>query len=388
MSRPPDAAEKRLEQLAHLLHGKRRLLIVTHDNPDPDTIATGWALLRLARRLRRMRVDLAYGGIIGRGENRALLEVLKIPLQRLEDLDPASYDAIALVDSQPRTGNNSLPPGIVPTIVIDHHPMRRLTRDVPFHDVREDYGASVTIASEYLVAAGMRIDRRLATAIFYAIKSETKNLGREASRADIKTFLELFPLVDNHALSLIEHPPIARNYFSMIDQAIDGTRLHGRVAVTRSGDVSNPDVVAEFADLMVRLEGIHWSFAIGRFGSDLWLSIRTNLERANAGRMVRRVVGKLGVAGGHGMMAGGKIPDGAVTPQKAAELEETLCARALTLLRAEAAGVPLVEVNGVARLPHPARPAFGVPPKGAASPREIARANGSKPSPGGFTGSP
>ena len=31
--------------------GKRRLLIVTHDNPDPDTIATGWVLLRLARRL-------------------------------------------------------------------------------------------------------------------------------------------------------------------------------------------------------------------------------------------------------------------------------------------------------------------------------------------------
>jgi nanoRNase/pAp phosphatase (c-di-AMP/oligoRNAs hydrolase) len=90
LARPPDAAEKRLEQLAHHLHGKRRLLIVTHDNPDPDTIATGWALLRLARRLRRMRVDLAYGGIIGRGENQALLEVLKVPLRRLEELDPVA----------------------------------------------------------------------------------------------------------------------------------------------------------------------------------------------------------------------------------------------------------------------------------------------------------
>lgn len=366
MAKPPDAAEKRLEQLAHVLRGKRRLLIVTHDNPDPDTIATGWALLRVARRLRRMRVDLAYGGIIGRGENRALLEVLKVPLQRLDELDPASYDAIALVDSQPGTGNNSLPPGTVPTIVIDHHPMRRATREVPFHDVREDYGASVTIANEYLLAAGMRIDRRLATAIFYAIKAETKNLGREASRADIKVFLELFPQVDNHALSRIEHPPIPRSYFSMIDQAIDGTRLYGRVAVTRSGEVSNPDVVAEFADLMVRLEGIRWSLAVGRYGPDLWLSIRTNLERANAGRMVRRVVGNLGMAGGHGMMAGGKIPDGAATPAKATELEEILCARALSLLRAEQAGVPLVEVNGFGPRPRPARPAS---PRRGPSPR-------------------
>lgn len=373
MSRPPDAAEKRLEQLAHLLHGKRRLLIVTHDNPDPDTIATGWALLRLARRLWRTRVDLAYGGIIGRGENRALLEVLKVPLQRLEELDPASYDAIALVDSQPGAGNNSLPPGTVPAIVIDHHPMRRGTRDVPFHDVREDYGASVTIAAEYLLAAGMRIDRRLATAIFYALKAETKNLGRDASRADIKIFLELFPLVDNHALSQIEHPPIPRSYFSMIDQAIDGTRIHGRVAVTRSGELSNPDVVAEFADLMVRLEGIRWSFAIGRYGPDLWLSIRTNLERANAGRMIRRIVGDLGMAGGHGMMAGGKIPDGAATPAKAMELEEVLSTRALSLLRAEQTGVPLVEANGLVRRPHPRRPASprrGPCPRRGASPRK------------------
>lgn len=353
MTRPPDAAEKRLEQLAHVLHGKRRLLIVTHDNPDPDTIATGWALLRLVRRLRRMRVDLAYGGIIGRGENRAMKEVLKVPLQRLETLDSAFYDAVALVDSQPGTGNNSLPPGILPIIVIDHHPVRRGTREVPFYDIREDYGASVTIISEYLLAAGMRIDRLLATAIFYAIKTETKNLGREASRADIRVFLELFPLVDNHALSQIEHPPIPRTYFSMIDQAIEGTRLHGRVAVTRSGELSNPDVVAEFADLMVRLEGVRWSLAVGRYGPDLWLSIRTNLERANAGRMIRRIVGGLGKAGGHGTMAGGKIPGGAATPARAAELEEILCARALSVLGVDQVGVPLVEGNG---LPHHSRP--------------------------------
>ena len=125
--------------------------------------------------------------------------------------------------------------------------------------------------------------------------------------------------------------------------------------MTRSGEVSNPDVVAEFADLMVRLEGIRWSFAVGRYGSDLWLSIRTNQERANAGRVVRRVVGNLGMAGGHGMMAGGKIPDGAATPAKATELEEVLCARVLSLLRAEQPGVPLVEVNGVVHPPRPAR---------------------------------
>ena len=288
LAKLPDAAEKRLEQLGAILAGKSRLLILTHDNPDPDTIATGWALLRLVHRLRRIRVDLAYGGTIGRSENRALLEVLRVPMRPIDDFDPATYPAIALVDCQPETGNNSLPPGIVPTIVIDHHPVRKRTRVVPFYDVREDYGASVTIMSEYLIAAGLRVDRRLATAIFYAIKTETKNLGREASRADVKLFLHFFPLVDNHALSRIEHPPLPRSYFSMIDAAIDGTHIHGPVSVTSLGPVSNPDIVSEFADLMVRLEGVRWSLSIGRYGDDLILSIRTNRERANAGRVIHR----------------------------------------------------------------------------------------------------
>ena len=346
MIRVPDVAEKRLEQLAAILQGTSRLLIVTHDNPDPDTIATGWALQRLVRRLRPIRVDLAYGGIIGRGENRAMREILRVPLRPLEEVDPASYQAVALVDCQPNTGNNSLPPGLRPTIVIDHHPVRRQTREVPFYDVREEYGASVTIVSEYLIASGARIDRRLATAIFYAIKTETKNLGREASRADVRIFLHFFPQVDNHALSLIEHPPIPVSYFAMMDRMIDGTRLYGPLAVSMLGPVSNPDIVAEFADMIVRLEGIRWSVAIGRFGEDLLLSIRTNYERANAGRIIRRIVGESGRAGGHGMMAGAKLPGGAVDPETARRMEEWLLDRTRRILRIEAEGIPLVADPG------------------------------------------
>jgi nanoRNase/pAp phosphatase (c-di-AMP/oligoRNAs hydrolase) len=343
LAKIPGAAVKRLEQLGAVLAGKRRLLIVTHDNPDPDTIATGWALRELVRRRPGLRADLAYGGTIGRGENRALREVLGVPLKPLETIDLSSYSAVALVDCQPETGNNSLPPGLLPTIVIDHHPVRRRTREVPFYDVREDYGASATIVSEYLIASGIRVDRRLATAIFYAIKTETKNLGREASKADIRAFFHYFPLVDNHALSRIEHPPIPRSYFTMIDSAIDGTRLYGHAAVTALGEVSNPDIVAEFADLMVRLEGIRWSLALGRFGGDIFLSVRTNSERANAGRVTHRLVGSLGTSGGHGMMAGGKIPEGAADPETARRLEEILTDRVLSILRADPIGVPLLD---------------------------------------------
>jgi nanoRNase/pAp phosphatase (c-di-AMP/oligoRNAs hydrolase) len=336
-------AARKLGELSAALEGKRRLLILTHDNPDPDSIASGWALMRVVHRLRPMRIDLGYGGIIGRGENRAMREVLKVPLQEIDRLDPASYDAIALVDCQPFTGNNSLPAGHIPTAVIDHHPLRAQSAKAPFLDIRPGYGSTAAMLNEYLQAAGVSVDRRLATALFYAVKAETRNLGREASPADVRTFLGCFPLVDNKALSRIEHPPIPRSYFLMFDQALGGTCLHGALAITRLGEVSSPDVVAEFADVMVRLETVRWALVMGHFGNDMILSFRTDDPAVNAGRTIQRVIGVQGKAGGHGMMAGGKVEGGARRRDESDRLEGLFEERARALLNAPATGTRLIE---------------------------------------------
>lgn len=325
---------RRLHRLAEALGRSRRLLILTHNNPDPDSIASAWILGRIARRLGLRRVVLAYGGIVGRTENRAMITVLKIPLLPLARVDPSAFDTLALVDSQPHGGNVSLPGGDLPLIVFDHHPCRRSTRGVAYYDIRDDYGTTTTILYEYLLAAGIQPDRRLSTAVFHAIRSETQNLGRDAAEADARAFLRCFPLVDNEALSKIEHAPLPRSYFAMIDRAIDGTRIYGEVAVTLLGSVQTPDMVAQFADLIVRLEGIGWALAIGRFGPDLLLSIRTNHPNANAGNVIRKIVGIEGAAGGHDMIAGGKIPAAARTASGARRVEALLTARLLGLLGA------------------------------------------------------
>jgi nanoRNase/pAp phosphatase (c-di-AMP/oligoRNAs hydrolase) len=322
-------SDRRLARLQEALQGHGKLLVLTHDNPDPDAIASAWILARIARGLGVPRVSLAYGGIVGRTENRAMIDVLRIPLRPLAKFDPDSYDAIALVDTQPLAGNNSLPGGRLPDLVFDHHPCRRATRDVPFYDIREEYGATTTILHEYLAAAALPGDRRLATAVFHAIRSETQNLGREAGRPDAQVFLASFPLVDNQALSRIEHAPLKRAWFQTIDRAIDGTHLYGSIAVTRLGAVDTPDMVAQFADLIMRLEGIEWTLCIGRFRHDVLLSIRTNRRRANAGKVIRGIVTGLGTAGGHDMIAGGKIAGGALTSARAQRVESLLVRRLL-----------------------------------------------------------
>src|SRR5262245_4974489 len=94
-------ADRRLARLRRTLSRSRRLLILTHDNPDPDALSSAWALRALVSRSRRGTIDVAYGGMIGRPSNRALVSVLGFPMTPIDRLDLASYDAYALIDSQP-----------------------------------------------------------------------------------------------------------------------------------------------------------------------------------------------------------------------------------------------------------------------------------------------
>ncbi|MBD3337403.1 MAG: phosphoesterase, partial [Candidatus Eisenbacteria bacterium] len=215
-----------LSQIRKWVEDAGRILVLTHDNPDPDALASAWALRRVFQRMGCRNVQTAYSGIVGRAENRFMIDILRIPIEPAADKHWERADTVALVDCQPGAGNVSLPrkaPAV--RFVLDHHPLRQTTRRIDYYDVRPEVGATATMAAEYLERVGVRLDRRLATALFHAIRTETQNLGREASRTDARQFSRLFPLVDNQALSRIEMAPIPRAYFSMMNHAINGTRI-------------------------------------------------------------------------------------------------------------------------------------------------------------------
>src|SRR5262249_28666939 len=80
-----------------------------------------------------------------------------------------------------------------------------------------------------------------------------------------------------------------------------------KVVVSLLGDVQYPDMVAEVADFLLRLEDVEWSAAIGAFNGCLYSSVRTTDRDQNAGDLLQRVLGAKS-AGGHDMIAGGRVP--------------------------------------------------------------------------------
>ena len=309
-------------QVANLLgsvEDAAEVLVLTHDNPDPDSIASAAALAHLLERAAGVPTKLAFGGIVGRAENRALIDELDVSFQRIESLEIPASTLVALVDTQPRTGNNSLPDGRIASVVVDHHPLKSETSAASFSDVRPDYGASCSILVEYLRAAKVEPPAPLATALFYGIQSETMDLGREVSEADVSASIYLYPRSDPAAISRIRHARVPASYFQSMHEALEQARRCGGVIFVSMGRMDYPDMVAEVADLFMRVEGVEWTVASGRYHDDLLLSLRTYQTGAHAGGLVRRAVNQRGSAGGHGMLAGAQVP---VKGMSDAEVEE------------------------------------------------------------------
>jgi nanoRNase/pAp phosphatase (c-di-AMP/oligoRNAs hydrolase) len=289
------------------LRDRRSLLIYMHDNPDPDALAAAIGLKRLIEHEAVTRATLALGGIVGRAENRSMVDVLKIPLTPVEELAPGAYDALAIVDSQPGTGNNSLPADRTVDIVIDHHPPRPESARSPWCDIRPELGATSTIVLQYLRERRISVDAALATGLFYALRTETRDLGRESSEAERAAYLYLVPLVDHSMLFRISHPKVPREHFVVLDRALRSAQLFGDVVAANLGELVYPDLVAEIADLLLAYEQARFVLCCGRYGNKVFLSLRTEASEGRAGTLMRQLIDAHGAAGGHGTMAGGRL---------------------------------------------------------------------------------
>ncbi len=337
-----DKTHDRVEKLRQLLAGAKSLLIMMQDNPDPDSIAAAVALRKIANTLTQTACTITCGGTVGRGENRAMVRYLNLELSPPLEIQWDRYPLIALVDTQPGTGNNSLTKDRLPDIVIDHHPMKPLTRSAKLVDIRTRYGATATILHEYLLSAGIVPDAPLATALIYGIRSDTQDLGREATGADIKAIEELYPLANKRMLSEIQRGSVPREYFQLLSEALTHTTVYEDVAVAELQEVNNPDMIGEVADLLLREENTHWTLCSGLYNNRLLLSLRTDQTANRADKVMKRLVSRKGSGGGHLSYAGGQIDVTGKSRAQIAKLRECIVKRLLRCLDKDTFGHDLI----------------------------------------------
>ncbi len=293
----------RVQQYQRYFSDVDRVLILLHNDPDPDAMASGLALRNLLRRTKATAIIGAIQGVT-RPENLRMENLLDIHVEVIQPSALAGFDRIAMVDVQPHYFVGQINRV---DLVIDHHPEQPGYSAV-FKDIRADYGSTSTILTEHLRAVDVSISERTATAMLYAIKSDTLFFNRQANRVDLEAFSFLYPLADAALIRKMEGSEITLERLEYVMKAVQTRRMNDQVFVAFLGVSPREDFIPYVADFFLQLEDVKWTIISGIVNDSLILSVRNLGYTRNAGEFVRKWFSDIGSAGGHRAMAKAVVP--------------------------------------------------------------------------------
>jgi nanoRNase/pAp phosphatase (c-di-AMP/oligoRNAs hydrolase) len=293
----------RVQQYQRYFVDADRVLILLHNDPDPDAMASGLALRNLLRRTKATAILGAMHGVT-RPENLRMANLLDIQVEQITAADLNAFDRIACVDVQPHYYG-----GLITRVdlVIDHHP-EQAGYSAVFKDIRADYGSTSTILTEHLRAVDVSISERTATAMLYAIKSDTLFFARHTNRSDLDAFTFLYPLSDPALIRKMEGAEITSERLDYVLRAHQTGRLTDQVFSAFLGSSPREDFITYVADFFLQLENVKWTVISGIVNDSLIISMRNLGYSRNAGEFMKKWFAEIGSAGGHRAMAKAVVP--------------------------------------------------------------------------------
>lgn len=289
---------ERVAGLARAIDPAKPLWILTQNDPDPDAIASAMALCHVLRRSRR-NTPIVTLKAPTRSENESMISLLGIKIKTVTPSALVRAPQLAMVDVQPSYFGGEFPSL---RVVIDHHPPAGEC-DAPYADVRPGYGATSTILSEYIAAAGLNLNVRLATALYYGIKTDTLLLGRGVSSDDFKAFMALWPLANHEMVDQMQRPRLKAQEVDVFIRALRGHVIEQGAIFAPLGKVHKEDLVPRLADFVRQIGEPGFALVWGEVGNVTTFSARAFAPKLHAGDAMKRAFGHLGSAGGHASMA-------------------------------------------------------------------------------------
>jgi nanoRNase/pAp phosphatase (c-di-AMP/oligoRNAs hydrolase) len=293
----------KVQQYQRFFSDADRVLILLHNDPDPDAMASGLALRNVLRRTKQTAVIAALQGAT-RPENLRMQNLLDIHVEIITAEQLAGFDRIAMVDVQPHYFGEAFHRV---DLVIDHHP-EQAGYSAVFKDIRPHYGSTSTILTEHLRAVDANISERTATAMLYAIKSDTLFFNRQANRVDLEAFSYLYPLADAAMIRKMEGAEITMERLEYVLKAKQNGRMVEQVFCSFIGASPREDFIPYVADFYLQLEDVKLTIVAGIVNDALVMSVRNLGYGRNAGEFVRKYFADIGSAGGHRSMAKAVVP--------------------------------------------------------------------------------
>jgi nanoRNase/pAp phosphatase (c-di-AMP/oligoRNAs hydrolase) len=294
-------AEK-CKKLQEVVNSEDSVAILIH--ADPDSIASAFALKRLFWR-KVKNVNVVRINKIERADNLAFINLLNLKQQHIRNFKATEVTKWAIVDSQPNHHDEFNKFHF--DIIVDHHPVSD-NLEADFIDIHDDYGANSTILTEYLQASKISPSPRLATALFYGIKSDTNSFARTTVANDINAFRYLYQYANLNIIKKVESSEITKKTLPSFQLALERLTFVKRTVVIHLGEVQDAATLVIIADFFMKMAEATCSIVSGIVDQKLIVIFRNAGFRRNAGKLAKKMFGHLGSAGGHKSMARAEIP--------------------------------------------------------------------------------
>jgi len=287
-----------------------KVLIVCHDNPDPDALASAMAMKHLCESIGH-DATIIHGGMIEHQQNQAMVKLLDLDVRRLildwevEDLLKES-DLVICVDFSHPGANNILPESCVPHIVIDHHTSEiRPAGDVIL--VRSEFAATSSLIASILMNSETELTREVATALAFGIRTDTLGFTRSFNAVDLRALSWLGAWIDWDLMRSFESPPRSQEVLAIFRQALTDATLDNGLMLAPITQMTDRDALSQVADFLLPTEDVDVVIAYGTRMGKVILSARSTNDSIHIGRILSQTFEK-GRAGGHKSLAGGQIP--------------------------------------------------------------------------------
>lgn len=299
-------SERRAWCLREFARGADVVPILIHNDPDPDAVSSALAVATLLDGSPD-RTPIVTLDTMTRPENRRMAELLRIRVTEITRDELLRFDRIITVDTQPRGLQQDGRPRVA---VIDHHP-REHDYDPDFCDVRPEYGATATMMTEYLRATDeKRIQRTVATALLFGIRTDTDSLVRGVTPADVEAYAFLQARADLQLIRRFERPSYGVDAARAFGAALAGAHRDEDLIVSYLGPITSRDahVLTDLADFCLGIENITWVAAAAEQDGELILVLRHTGRGKGVGVLARALARQGGRGGGHAFMARVALP--------------------------------------------------------------------------------
>jgi len=286
-----------------------KITIQCHDNPDADTLASGYGLFCYFKS-KGVDVRLVYSGRnqIQKSNLRLMVEKLKLPVEYVpaDGGETVEVDGLLItVDCQYGSGNVT---GLRArnVAIIDHHQLDH--EAIPMCIINPNVGSCATLVWKLLLEEGFDIgsDEYLGTALYYGLYTDTSQFSelynpldmdmRETVNAD-KGLITLFRN-SNISLRELEIAGIALIRYSYNDDY--------EFAVIKA-QPCDPNILGLISDFLLQVDAIKTCVVFNEVNDGYKFSARSCIREVNASELADFLAEGIGSGGGHYEKAGGFI---------------------------------------------------------------------------------